>query len=163
MPKALTKAELDELASHVDPNNVPLADWGTTYRPNPKTITDFLGSDAHNNTTAQAADDYEPLPAQGGVPGSNHWGDDLSTDDRDLALLRKDLIQQAKAGTRPTTSGAVSVALEDMVYDPEEAAGDIIPDRDKPETEPEPEPEPEPKPEEPPVQPETDEGLPTLP
>jgi len=171
LPKALTKEELDELASQVDPNNVPLADWGTTYRPNPKTITDFLGHDSHNNTTPAASDDYEPLPAQGGVPFSNHWGDNLSEDDRDLSVLRSDLIQQAKAANRPTTASAVGVSLEDMNYDPEEAAGDIIPDRDKPsdsgETTPEEPPvdetEPEPEPEEPPDQPETDESLPALP
>ncbi len=172
-----TKQEMENVAKKAEEftvnedfiNNVPLADWGTTYRPDPAHITDFLGADAHNNTTPAAAPEWVSLPMQGGVPPSNHWGETVK-DDRDLYNMRTDLVRLAAAGgSNPTASGPVSTSLEDMDYDPESETGDVIPDRDKPNideevppVEPE-EPPVEPEPEEPPVEPETDQNLPPLP
>ena len=151
----------DEMSNHV-----PLADYGTTYRPSPKAITDFLGYDAHANVAPFDAEEHRALPAQGFVPPSNHWGENLVTGDRDLSALRRELILHAYAGETPSLGGPVSVALSDMDYDPESEAGDIIPDRDKPEDsggggEVEPPTEPEPGPEQ---QPSTsNSNLPPLP
>jgi hypothetical protein len=143
-------------------NNVPLADWGTTFRPTPESVTDFLGADAQNGTTPQAAASQDVLPAQGYVPPSNHFGEDLTLEDRDLSDLRTQLVIQANS-TTPTTAGAVSVPIEDMDYVPEDVAGDVIPDRDQPDdSQP---PEGAGPPEEPPAEPETDptSDLPPLP
>ena len=72
------------------------------------------------------------MPAQGFVPPSNHDGDNLVTDDRGLAQLKTQLeVQAGLVAGSPTQASAVSVAAEDMEYDPEDKAGsDIIPLRD---------------------------------
>ena len=98
----------------------------------PRILSRTFLADAHNGTTPQNAENQDVLPAQGFVPPSNHFGEDLTLEDRDLADLRTQLIVIADT-TTPTTMGAVSVPLDDMDYDPEEVAGDVIPDRDQPE------------------------------
>jgi hypothetical protein len=116
-------------------NYVPVADYGTLYRPDPKVLTDHLGIDTHYSD--QVADDPSEtangIPAQGFVPPSNHWGDNILTDDPGLADVKRTLDAIANAdGNR--THDPVTHSREETDYDPEEKVGDVIPERDKADT-----------------------------
>ena len=110
-------------------NYVPVADYGTLYRPDPKTITDHLGLDVLHRTPVEPSDTANGLPAQGAVPPSNHYGDNILADDPLMADNKRTLDALRTVGNRG--GDPVTVSAEDADYDPEEAAGDVIPQRDK--------------------------------